>query len=188
MSVGDAGRVHELIIRAARRLDLSVRVVGGYKETRPSAFRAARAECLAAPSLCAWDEREWSRSQLLDELERPDLCAVAVPLVAPMPIKLGVGITTIIEVVARGVPLITLGYPHMARYLLSECNAYLVSLPDATPLPQQLGWLAARYQEGLVELTAPGKRQLFQECAERHAANFTREAVGRSMGAALEHG
>ena len=188
MSVGDAGRQHELVIRAAsRRGDVDVRVVGGYKEIRPSAFRAARAVCLAAPSMCSWDESPWPRARLLQELERADLCAVAVPLVAAIPAKLGIGITTIIEVVARGVPLLTLDYPHLKHYLVHGCNAHLVPPPaaDASPAQQQ-EWLTSRYRAGFDALVEPSRRSRLQECAEQHAGNFTAEAVSRALNATLD--
>ena len=187
LSVGDANRHHEVLIHAAKKMagEVHLRVISGLGDAskadeRSKAVRTARADCLAS-SYCQWDDKPWARWRVLSELQRPDVCAVAVPLTDHEPVKLGIGLTSVIEAVTRGVPVLTLDYDHFAHYLRRGCNAHLVTRPS---VGHAVGAVMSGYAKGLADLVR--RRAAYQECAEQHAAaNFTVERVGDALNSTL---
>ena len=96
LSLGDAGRAHTLSIRAAHALGVPVRVIGGTDETLD--VDAARSECAALGGACTWDRARMGLVDFLREMEKPDVCAVSIPFINESAIKIGIGITTAIQV------------------------------------------------------------------------------------------
>ena len=59
-------------------------------------------------------------------LTMAEVCLVVVPFSNPQPMKLGLGVTSITEAVALGLPVITADYKHYANYCFHGRNSLLV--------------------------------------------------------------
>ena len=187
LSIGDTGRAHGFAVDAAFELKLKITVV---TRKKPPSSR-----CTSGQG-CSWES--WSRARLVDELrDARDLCFVVVPLTADVEAaslgtlsdlgdlvrrgaNLGAGLTTVMEAVAMGRPVLTLRHDHFRGYLEDGCNAVLI------PPPARLGrnLTAADYALGMRRMQETIARK--RSCAGFAAQDVTVEAVAARFNESLD--